>query len=119
VTVCVVDCTTGTVAIAKLAVVAPAANATEAGSVIPTGLLFASGTTKPPGRAGPLSFTCPVALWPPVMVAGEMTRENGAGGKTVSWAVLLTPPAVAVIVTVVDCATGTVVNVNVTIGSPL
>jgi|YNPMSStandDraft_1061717.scaffolds.fasta_scaffold20206_1 hypothetical protein len=66
------------------AVVCPAGIVTEAGTVATVELLLRSGTTAPPGGAGALSVTMPVALLPPLTVLGEMLSDWMLGGTTVS-----------------------------------
>jgi hypothetical protein len=105
--VCEVDCPIGVVVTTKLAAVAPAANGMDAGRVIPDELVE-RGMTRPPAGAGPMRVSRPVELWPPMTDAGAKVREDAAETRTGSWAALLTPPAVAVMVTTVVCPTGVV-----------
>jgi hypothetical protein len=72
-------------------------------------------TTMPPDGAAPLSVTVPCEGDPPVTDVGlrDMpVKVGGGGGWTVSDADLLTPPSEAVMLTVVEIVTGTVVTVN-------
>jgi len=78
------------VATLKVAVVAPAATVTDAGTVAAAVLELESVTTAPPVGAGAPSVTVPVLLLPATTVVGfSATDESGAA--TVSVAVLLTP----------------------------
>ena len=82
----------------KVALVAPAATVTLAGTVAAAVLLLASVTTIPPAGAGALRVTVPVEDVPPVTLAGLRLRADRVGaavGFTVSMAVCVTPPYVA------------------------
>jgi hypothetical protein len=74
---------TGLVVAANVPVVAPAANATVAGTWAAAVLLLLSVTTAPPAGAGPLSVTVPVDEVPPVTDVGFMLTEPTPGGVTV------------------------------------
>src|SRR5437868_14242007 len=63
------------VATVNLAVVAPAARATDAGTVAALRLLLVNATTAPPAGAAALSVTVPVLFAPPVSVAGFSVIE--------------------------------------------
>ena len=76
---------------AKVALVAPAATVTDAGTVAAAVLLLVRVTTAPPAGALPFSVTVAVLFAAPVTVAGFSETEESAGGLTVSTAVLLTP----------------------------
>ena len=83
----------------KLALVAPAATVTLAGTRAAPVLLLESDTTAPPVGAGPLNVTVPVEdCVPPVTLVGFNDSEDsvtGGGavcGFTVSAAVLVAPP---------------------------
>src|SRR5436190_18996093 len=67
------------VATVNLAVVAPAATVTDAGTVATLVLLLVNATTAPPAGAAPLSVTVPVLFAPPVSVAGFRVIEASAG----------------------------------------
>ena len=75
----------------KLALVAPAATVTPAGTDAAP-LLSESVTCAPPAGAGPFRVTVPVAELPPVTLAGLRLSEEAIGGTTVSNAVWVAPP---------------------------
>ena len=77
----------------KVALLAPAATVTVAGTVAEDVLLLERETTAPPVGAGPLSVTVPVEGDPPVTLVGFSVSEERvrAGGSTVSEAVLVAP----------------------------
>ena len=104
------------VVMVKVAVVAPAATVTLAGTVVLL-LLSDNVTTDPPLGAGPFRVTVPVEELPPVTVAGFRLTEASAGGLTVSVAVLV-PFEVAVIVTVCCVLTAAVVMVKAALVAP-
>jgi hypothetical protein len=93
----VVAAVTDVVATVKLAVVAPAATVTLAGTVADAWLLD-SVTAAPPEGATPLKVTVPVELLPPTTLAGlsesaETVTVGGVPlGVIVSVAVPRTPP---------------------------
>ena len=62
----------------NVAVVAPAATVTEAGTVAALVLLLVNVTTAPPAGAAALSVTVPVLFAPPVSVAGFSVIEASA-----------------------------------------
>jgi hypothetical protein len=78
----------------KVALVAPAATVTDAGTVAAAVLLLANVTTAPSLGAGALSITVPVAELPPVTLAGLTATDETAGrsGVTVSDVVCVAPP---------------------------
>ncbi len=76
----------------KVAVVAPAATVTLAGTLATAVLLLESVTTAPPLGAAPLSVTVPCEEVPPVTLVGLKAKADTAGGVTVSEAVWVAPP---------------------------
>src|ERR1700745_2473715 len=96
----------------KVALVAPAATVTLAGTVA-AGLLLASATCAPPAGAGPLSVTVPVAPVPPVTLAELAESDETTGGSTVSETLCMPAPREAEMLTLVDAATQTVGMLNV------
>jgi len=107
-----VEDATPLVVIVKVALVAPAATVTLAGTVAAAVLLLDKVTTAPPDGALPVSVTVPVELFPPTTEVGVRVRVESTGGFTSRVAVLLTP-RVAVTVTEVAVVTTLVVTVNV------
>ena len=114
-----VTAATANVVTVKVAVVAPAATVTLAGTVAAAVLLLDSATTAPPAGAAALSVTVPVDEIPPVTAAGfRLTDASVTGtGFTVSVAVCV-PLYVPVIVTGVTAATANVVTVKVAVVAP-
>jgi len=109
--VAAVDPLTLLVAIEKVALVAPCATATLAGTVAAP-LLLESATDIPPAGAAPLKVTVPFDAEPPVTVVGftdtaETVGVDGvpASGRTVSVADCVAPPPLTEIVTVVCVVT--------------
>jgi hypothetical protein len=88
-----VDAVTALVLTVNVALLAPAATVTVAGTVAVDVLLLERETTAPPVGAGPLSVTVPVEGDPPVTLVGFSVSEERvrAGGSTVSEAVLVAP----------------------------
>ena len=86
-----VDAATALVVMLNVALAAPAATVTLAGTDA-AGLLLESATCAPPAGAGPFSVTLPEAGLPPVTLAGLMPSEEIAAGSRVSWAVFVAPP---------------------------
>jgi hypothetical protein len=80
---------TGLVAAVKVAVVAPAATVTDAGTWAAAVFELVSATTAPPAGAGLFRVTVPVEEAPPSTVAGIMLTDVSwaAGAVTVSVAV--------------------------------
>jgi len=116
VTVTDTDAVTGEVAIAKPALVAPAATVTLAGTVATAVSLLESVTTVPPEGAAAVSVTVPPTELPPVTFAeprfSELKAGAGALGETVSAAVRVAPWYEAERVIAVEDATTEVVTVN-------
>src|SRR5215467_10310582 len=108
---------TGLVVMAKIALVAPAATVTEAGTAAALALLLVSETSAPPTGAGMASVTVPVLPAPPVTVDGLSTRDARIG-FTRMVAALEAPLELAVIVTTVPVVTGLVVMAKVALVAP-
>src|SRR5436190_705272 len=109
---------TGCVVMAKLAVVAPAATVTEAGTAA-AALLLARVTTTPPAGAAEVSVTVPVLPIPPRTAVGFSVKAfSAAGGFTASVAAFAAPLKVAVMVTAVCAVTGSVVMAKVAVIAP-
>src|SRR3990170_2305020 len=100
----------------KLAVVAPAATVTLAGSVA-AALLLDSATSAPPAGAGPFKLTVPVEDSPPVTLAGLTETAASAGGLIVR-AGFCVPLKLAVIKAEVTAPTALVFTENVAVVSP-
>jgi hypothetical protein len=73
---------TAVVLMVNVAVVAPAATVTLAGTVAEP-LLLESNAAAPPAGAGPFRVTVPVELVPPITVAGFIATEDRTGGLMV------------------------------------
>jgi hypothetical protein len=104
----------------NVALVAPAATVTLAGTAAPDTLLERE-TTAPPLGAAPLSVTVPIDVDPPFTVAGLSATEDSAtavAGFTVSKVVSVVPPYEAEMVTGVTTVTELVVTVNVALVAP-
>jgi len=111
---------TALVVTVNVALVAPAAIVTLAGTAAADALLERV-TTAPPLGAAPLSVTVPVDGAPPFTVAGLSATEDSAtavAGFTVSEAVFVVPPYEAEMVTGVAAVTALVVAVNVALVAP-
>jgi hypothetical protein len=107
----------GVVVTVNVAVVAPAATVTLAGTAAAT-LLLESVTVKPPDGAAEVSVTVPEDDVPPTTVAGLKETLDRTGGLIVRVAVFVAAAAVAVIVAVVAVPTATVVVVKVADRAP-
>jgi hypothetical protein len=104
---------TAAVAAANVAVLAPAATFTDAGTET-TDEDAARDTTVPPAGAGPLKVTVPVAEPPPATDTGEKTTLSGTGAAVSERAILgVAPPYAAEIVTEEPVPVMRVVTVNV------
>ena len=116
-----VETVTALVVTVNVALLAPAAIVTLAGTLAAT-LSLLSSTCAPPVSAGPLSVTVPVEdCAPPVTLVGFSVSEESVGracGTTVSEAVLVTPAYDAEMVTGVDVVTALVLTVNVALLAP-
>jgi len=109
---------TGMVVIVKVALVAPLATWTFAGTVAAV-LLLSSVTVAPPPGAGPFNVTVPVEVFPPVTLDGLRDRDDSAVGFTVRFEDLVTPPYEPEMFTAVALDTGMVVIVKVALVAPL
>jgi hypothetical protein len=93
----VVDAATALVLTVNVALVAPAATVTLAGTLAAVVLLLESVICAPPAGAAPLNVTVPVEAFPPVMLVGfsdsdERVGGGGGAGVTVSEVDLVVPP---------------------------
>jgi hypothetical protein len=75
----------------KVAVVAPAATVTEAGTWAAAVFELVKVTAAPPVGAGPVRVTVPVDGLPPATEVGDRPTELRDGGVTVNVAVRVTP----------------------------
>jgi hypothetical protein len=89
--VTVVDFDTPLVETVKVAVLAPAATRTLAGTVAAAVLLLERATVTPPVGAAPVSVTVPVDVPLPVTRVGFRVRVDNVGGFTVRLAVFVAP----------------------------
>jgi hypothetical protein len=108
-----VDVVTVAVLTVNVALVAPAATVTLAGTVARAVLLLVSVTTAPPDGAALASVAVPCELLPPTTVDGlsaidESVAGGGAAGVTVKVADCVTPPPDTEIVTSVVVVTAVV-----------
>jgi len=101
----------GVVLTVKVAVLAPAATVTVAGTVAAE-LEDVRLITWPPVGAAVFSVTVPVELVPPITDAGLRVTELVDGGSIVMLAPALLPPPLAVIVATVAVETAVVVIEN-------
>jgi len=104
----------------KRALVAPAGTVTVLDTLARLELLR-NCTTAPPAGAGPLRVTVPVAVLPPHTVVGLIVSDWSVTlgeGLTVRVAVRETPPAEAVIVTLVALETARVETVKFALVAP-
>jgi len=118
--VAVVEAVTRVVETVKVALVAPAATVTLAGTVVTAVLLLAKATTAPPACAAALRVTVPVEGFPPPTLVGFRLKEErvAGGGDTVSTADFVTPPNTAEIVTAVEAVTELVNTVKFSVVAP-
>ena len=82
---------TAEVVIVNVALVAPAATVTLAGTWAADVLLLVRVTTAPPDGAGPVKVTVPVDEVPPITELGLKLTEVSAAAVTVRVAVFVTP----------------------------
>jgi hypothetical protein len=116
-----VEAVTVLVVTVNVAVVAPVATVTLAGTVAAAELSDRV-TTAPPVGAALVSVTVPVEEAPPVTLVGLIVTadrlDDAATGVTVNVAVRVVPPNDPVIVTGVEAVTVLVVTVNVAVVAP-
>ena len=113
-----VDDATPNVVTVNVAVEAPDATVTLAGTVAAAVTEDVRVTTAPPEGALPVSVTVPVELVPPRTLVGERVTDVRAAGVTVRVAVWVTPEKTPEIVTGVEDPTPSVVTVNVFVEVP-
>ena len=117
-----VEAVTALVLMVKVALVAPAATVTLAGTAATGGLPLESVTTAPPVGAALVSLTVPVDVVPPTTLVGltvSVDSDAGGGGTdTVNTALRVAPPNVPLIVADVEAVTDTVLTVNVALVAP-
>ena len=109
---------TGVVVTVNVALVAPAATVTFAGTCAAAVLLLVSATAAPPAGAAPLKVTVPVEEIPPVTLDGLKLRPEGIGALTVRFADFVVPLSSPEMLTVALAVTGVVVTVNVALVAP-
>jgi len=109
---------TGWVVTVNVAVVAPAATVTLAGTVAAAVLLLVRLTTAPPAGAGPFSVIVPAEELPPVTVVGLKVTELGTGVFTVRVALFVAVLYVAEMDAIVVLLTAMLVTVNVAVVAP-
>jgi hypothetical protein len=102
-------CPTGLVVTPKLAVIAPAATVTLAGTVATVGWLLVRPTAKPPEGAGPLRVTLPITVAPPGTLVGLRVTSRTLG-VTCRLAFLIAPPVLAEMTTLEVCTTSLVIT---------
>jgi hypothetical protein len=103
----------------NVAVLAPAATRTFAGTIAFAGLELVSVTVAPPVGAGPFNVTVAVGASPRGTLNRSSVVENAwIEGTTVKIAVFEVPPDAAVIVTIVFVATANVVTAKVVDEAP-
>jgi len=123
--VTVVDAVTLAVVTLNVALVAPAATVTLAGTVATAVLLLDNVTTAPPAGAALVRVAVPCAAFPPTTLVGLSAIADSAAagggaveGVTVNVAVLVAPPNAPVIVTAVETLTALVVTLKVALVAP-
>jgi hypothetical protein len=82
---------TTAVVIGNVAVVAPAATVTLAGTWATAVRLLVSVTTIPPAGAGPFNVTVPVDGFPPCTLLGSRVRDDAMVAVTVKVALRVVP----------------------------
>ena len=104
------------VATVNLAVVAPAATVTDAGTVAALRLLLVNATTAPPAGAAALSVTVPVLFAPPVSVAGFSVIEASVAVTLVAFSAFEAGGLRTGVGVAVDVGLGVAVGVGVAAG---
>lgn len=102
----------------KLALVAPAATVTLAGTEAAVALLLESVTAVPPTGAAPFRVTAPAEAVPPTTAAGLSAIEARLGARSDRGAVRVSPPWDAEMVAVEATATGRVGTAKVAVVAP-
>jgi hypothetical protein len=102
----------------NVALVAPAATATLAGTVATAMFRLDRLTVIPPGGAIAVNVTVPVEGFPPTTAIGERETALRAAGFTVIDADVATDARVAVIVTVLTAVTPRLVTVKAAVRAP-
>jgi hypothetical protein len=110
----------GGVVTVNVALVAPAATVTLAGTEADAGALLESVTAKPAAPAADVSVTVPWDVEPALMLAGASATEDSAttGTVTVSVALRVVPPNEPLIAAVLVAAGEPAVTVNVALVAP-
>jgi hypothetical protein len=120
--VAVVEAVTDPVVMVKVALVAPDATVTVAGTVAAAVLLLVSVTTAPPAGAPPVNVTVPCEAAPPATLAGLTASDDNeaavGGAVTVNTALRVMPPNAPLMVAVVEAVTDPVVMVKVALVVP-
>src|SRR5687768_2586432 len=120
--VALMELVTVPVVMVNMALVAPAAMVTLAGTVATAGLPLVSVTTAPPLGAALLNVTVPCDVLPPVTLVGFSASEESAagagGGVTVSMAVRVVPLNVAEMTTELLAVTEAVAMLKLALVAP-
>ena len=112
-----VTAVTALVVTANVALLAPGATVTDAGTVAALRLLLASVTIAPPTGAAVPSVTVPVLPTPPFTAAG-LTVTPTSGGFSVSVTILDAPTEVAVMLACVTAVTAFVMTAKLAVVVP-
>ena len=106
----------------KVALAAPAATVTLAGTLASAAFELDSVTANPPLGAALVSATVPEEGFPPVTAAGlrltELRLAGGGGGETVKIAVRVVLPCTAVIVALLEAVTALVPTAKLALVAP-
>jgi len=109
---------TATVVTVNVVLLEPAGTVTDAGTVAFLLLDVRATGSAPPVETAPTSVTVPVEELPPATDVGVTDTADTNGGHTVALTVAFDPPLVAVIVTLVEGVTHTVLTTNCTLVLP-